>query len=74
MLYCCLLFYTRIKGLCQITKLSVKPLLYYGLRILMVIVASKLQCPDDTRYCFEKGRNPETYSEEKKELCKGRQR
>ena len=24
----------------------------------------------DTRYCFEAGRNPANYSEERKELCK----
>jgi len=38
--------------------------------LVVDVTISALQCPKDTRYCFEKGRNPETYSEEKKELCK----
>ena len=29
-----------------------------------------LACPKDTRYCFEKGRNVDDYSEERKALCR----
>ena len=29
-----------------------------------------LFCPKDTRYCFEKDRDPATYSEERRALCR----
>jgi len=37
--------------------------------LVVDITLSQLQCPKDTRYCFEQDRNPDNYSEERKELC-----
>ena len=30
----------------------------------------ELMCPKDTRYCFEKDRDPDNYSEERRALCR----
>jgi len=38
--------------------------------LVVDITTNALQCPKDTRYCFEQGRNPDNYSEERRELCK----
>jgi hypothetical protein len=38
--------------------------------LVVDVTLSALQCPKDTRYCFEKNREPENYNEERKELCK----
>lgn len=37
--------------------------------LVVDVTISKVECPKDTRYCFEKGRNPENYTEERIELC-----
>ena len=38
--------------------------------LVLDVTLSQLQCPKDTRYCFEQGRNPDNYTEERKQLCK----
>ena len=38
--------------------------------LVVDVTVSALQCPKDTRYCFQKGRVPAEYSEERRELCK----
>ncbi len=38
--------------------------------LVVDVTLSALQCPKDTRYCFEKDRKPELYNAERRELCK----
>jgi len=33
------------------------------------VTVSKVKCPKETRYCFEAGRDPSNYTEERRQLC-----
>jgi len=37
--------------------------------LVVDVTVSQVHCPKDTRYCFESGRDPSNYTEERRQLC-----
>ena len=54
----------EVNGYCNCNECTTS-----NISLVKDVTLSQRQCPKDTRYCFEKGRNPDNYTEERKELC-----